>query len=406
MNNNKKLDIKMNNLINQLYELIKKKFYNFFSSSPIKLILIISITLGIIIYLFKNIIINLINNIVLRPNITILKLSENIPFLAYIKNKNGTSYINFYKQFLSRYYNKYIKSIDETILNKIDSSHLNSQSSNTDTYNFWIYLSSNNSGLTQYFMNNEYIKDRIKNYNINNLFDTLNSNRKRLIFSRTNGVYEYPSLYLIKNKLYIYVKITDDRSKNYDISGNTNINIEYNKWNNITITLKYNVISLYKNGKLEKVYTIDSGNKALKQNKNYPLYILRKNDLDNNYVSGYANNEGTFDKPHDLDSCLDSGDCLNDGYLKKFTYYTINNSKYYILNDIKCENSNCISGSNCDNYIKSDDKEFSVVNKETLTTEFHGFEGYLNNFKYYNIILNQREIEKIYNHELKKLYYH
>lgn len=401
MDSNTKL---LNNKINKLFKIIvnKIKSTNILKNNPFSFILIISLLIGLLIFIFNVIMSYITKYFKFNSNIKILELKNNMPFLAYIKKDNNVSFINFYKQYLSRYYNKYIEGIDSNILNIIDSKTLNSISPNRDTYNFWIYLSSNNSGLTKYFMNSSYNNNRISNYNVGNLFNTLNSDYKKLIFSRSDGKYEYPSLYLKKNKLHLYVKILENDSEtDYDIAEDTNISLNLDVWTNITVSLNYNIISIYKNGKLEKTYTIQTKNKALKNNNNFALFLLNNNKLDDSVILNYKDINGTFVKPYDLSSCLENSKCLSDdNKLYKYKYYLINNNKYFILNDIECKNKNCLNDKDCNDYIQTNEMELSLINKEIIEYDFYGFEGYLNEFKYYNNLFKPGDIYKIYKRDL------
>ena len=115
-----------------------------------------------------------------------------------------------------------------------------------------IYLTSNKSSLTEYFKKHPDLNDIINNNNsmsiLNNLLYTVNDNNVLLFSRRFNNdeKTEYPGVYINKSKLIL---------KLFNSINDTNIILEYNNWVNIVISINNNIISVYKNGKLE--YTIN-----------------------------------------------------------------------------------------------------------------------------------------------------
>ena len=149
--------------------------------------------------------------------------------------------------------------------NKWRYNEINSILKDNHSYSFWIYPINNISNLDTYFKTKfPELTKFLKENNMGNYFrkDIYNiNNKERLIFSRGNNKYGYPSVYIKNNRINIYYG-----SEN--IIGSLLIDI--NKWVNITITLNKNIISIYNNGLLEHIIKIENP----KITKNMNLYLL------------------------------------------------------------------------------------------------------------------------------------
>lgn len=161
---------------------------------------------------------------------------------------------------------------------------INSKSKDYHSYSFWIYPINNISNLDTYFKTKfSELTNFIKEHNMDNYFknDIYNINHvERLIFSRGNEKYGYPSVYIKDNKINIYYG-----SKN--VIATLLINI--NKWVNITITLNKNIMSIYNDGLLEHIIKLENP----KITKNMNLYLLYTEDKsgengENGEIQGFS----------------------------------------------------------------------------------------------------------------------
>jgi hypothetical protein len=251
-----------------------------------------------------------------------LVLYQNIPFIGAI-SMSDSDYIDFYKAYLTYYYPNKIS--NDTLNLTVNNTSLTDELPNQYTYSFWINITGNSEGLTNYVNNTLYNNANVArpvtltNYTWTNYRYGLHKE----IFHRGDyynndieditTIVQYPGFWLGPDMNNMLIMLSNgSKNENFVME-----NIAVNKWVHILCTLEGNSISLYRDGEMEfSSYT--NGTLYTSSIKNKNLYFLG-NLIENTGFPGFISEFKFYNRvlsPENIELLYKKG-------LKKFI--TLNN---------------------------------------------------------------------------------